>query len=177
MYRIRIPLPSLRCSGKNNNNNLDFPLELKAGDLIEIFRSCYQHWAIYVGGGKVVHLAPECKFYRTASILAALSDKAYVRKDQLLVVVQKDTYRINNKHDETHPPLPVSKIIQKAEDLVGREMPYNLTSHNCEHFVMELRYGVAMSDQSSNPVLAVNSLGGLGQVTTSQPPFPPSVNK
>uniref|UniRef100_A0A8C3PD22 LRAT domain-containing protein n=1 Tax=Chrysemys picta bellii TaxID=8478 RepID=A0A8C3PD22_CHRPI len=124
-------------------------VELKPGDLIEIFRSCYQHWAIYVGDGKVVHLAPPCEHPMdgVASVLAALSDRAYVKKDWLEDVVRKDRYRVNNKHDETHPPLPVSKIVRRAEELVGREMPYNLTSHNCEHFVMELRYGVAMSDQ------------------------------
>uniref|UniRef100_A0A8C3IK51 LRAT domain-containing protein n=1 Tax=Chrysemys picta bellii TaxID=8478 RepID=A0A8C3IK51_CHRPI len=126
------------------------PVELKPGDLIEIFRSCYQHWAIYVGDGKVVHLAPPCKCppsLKGEVVLAALSDRAYVKKDWLEDVVRKDRYRVNNKHDETHPPLPVSKIVRRAEELVGREMPYNLTSHNCEHFVMELRYGVAMSDQ------------------------------
>uniref|UniRef100_A0A8D2J2C6 LRAT domain-containing protein n=1 Tax=Varanus komodoensis TaxID=61221 RepID=A0A8D2J2C6_VARKO len=129
------------------------------GDLIEIFRSCYQHWAIYVGEGKVVHLAPECKFPR--NVLAVLSDRAYVKKDWLEVVVRKDQFRVNNKHDHTHPPLPLAKILQRAEELVGREMPYNLTSHNCEHFVMELRYGVAMSDQVARCSLFCFVFNGL----------------
>uniref|UniRef100_A0A8C6X9V9 LRAT domain-containing protein n=1 Tax=Naja naja TaxID=35670 RepID=A0A8C6X9V9_NAJNA len=119
--------------------------EIKPGDLIEIFRSCYQHWGIYVGEGKVVHLAPECD--GAASVLAVLSDRAYVKKDWLETVVRSDQYRVNNKHDHTYPPLPLSKTLERAEELVGKEMPYNLTSHNCEHFVMELRYGIAMSDQ------------------------------
>lgn len=33
----------------------------KLGDLIEIFRFGYRHWAIYVGNGYVVHLAPPSK--------------------------------------------------------------------------------------------------------------------
>uniref|UniRef100_A0A8C8VE52 LRAT domain-containing protein n=1 Tax=Pelusios castaneus TaxID=367368 RepID=A0A8C8VE52_9SAUR len=117
---IRVKIPSVH-------------VELKPGDLIEIFRSCYQHWAIYIGNGKVIHLAPPCEHPMdgVASVLAALSDRAYVKKDWLEVVVRKDRYRVNNKHDETLPPLPVSKIVRKAEELVGREMPYNLTSHNC----------------------------------------------
>ncbi|XP_039336744.1 phospholipase A and acyltransferase 3-like isoform X1 [Mauremys reevesii] len=117
---IRVKIPSIH-------------VELKPGDLIEIFRSCYQHWAIYVGDGKVVHLAPPCEHPMdgVASVLAALSDRAFVKKDWLEDVVRKDRYRVNNKHDETHPPLPVSKIVRWAEELVGREMPYNLTSHNC----------------------------------------------
>ena len=32
--------------------------EPQPGDLIEIFRGFYSHWAVYVGGGYVVHLAP-----------------------------------------------------------------------------------------------------------------------
>lgn len=31
------------------------------GDLIEIFRGTYQHWAVYVGEGFVVHLSPPCE--------------------------------------------------------------------------------------------------------------------
>ncbi|XP_061461850.1 phospholipase A and acyltransferase 3-like [Rhineura floridana] len=137
--------------------------EIKAGDLIEIFRSCYQHWGIYVGDGKVVHLAPECDRLANgaASVLAVLSDRAYVKKDWLDVVVRKDQYRVNNKHDHTHPALPLAKILQRAEELVGREMPYNLTSHNCEHFVMDLRYGVAMSDQVTEAI-AVGTIGMMG---------------
>ncbi|XP_015276039.1 PREDICTED: HRAS-like suppressor 3, partial [Gekko japonicus] len=133
------------------------------GDLIEIFRSCYQHWAIYVGDGKVVHLAPECDRLANgaASVLAVLSDRAYVKKDWLEVVVRKDQYRVNNKHDSTYPVVPLAKILQRTEELVGKEMPYNLTSHNCEHFVMDLRYGVAMSDQVTDAI-AVGTIGMMG---------------
>uniref|UniRef100_A0A8C0FY10 LRAT domain-containing protein n=1 Tax=Chelonoidis abingdonii TaxID=106734 RepID=A0A8C0FY10_CHEAB len=138
-------------------------VELKPGDLIEIFRSCYQHWAIYVGDGKVVHLAPPCKCPPSLKGEVSLSDRAFVKKDWLEDVVRKDRYRVNNKHDETHPPLPVSKIVRWAEELVGREMPYNLTSHNCEHFVMELRYGVAMSDQVGvTEAIAMGTVGVMG---------------
>ena len=35
--------------------------EPQPGDLIEIFRPFYRHWAVYVGGGYVVHLAPSSK--------------------------------------------------------------------------------------------------------------------
>ncbi|XP_053134391.1 phospholipase A and acyltransferase 5-like isoform X2 [Hemicordylus capensis] len=136
---------------------------IKPGDLIEIFRSCYQHWAIYVGDGKVVHLAPECDRLANgaASVLAVLSDRASVKKDWLEVVVRKDHFRVNNKHDSTLPALPLTKILQRAEQLVGQEMPYNLTSHNCEHFVMDLRYGVAMSDQVTEAI-AVGTIGMMG---------------
>ncbi|XP_055210330.1 phospholipase A and acyltransferase 3 isoform X3 [Gorilla gorilla gorilla] len=123
--------------------------EPKPGDLIEIFRPFYRHWAIYVGDGYVVHLAPpsEVAGAGAASVMSALTDKAIVKKELLYDVAGSDKYQVNNKHDDKYSPLPCSKIIQRAEELVGQEVLYKLTSENCEHFVNELRYGVARSDQ------------------------------
>lgn len=70
-----------------------------------------------------------------------------MKRELLSVVAGKDKYRVNNKHDDKYKPLPPSKIVQRAEALVGKEMPYDLTTNNCEHFVNELRYGVPRSDQ------------------------------
>ena len=82
-----------------------------------------------------------------ASVMSALTDKAFVKKERLCDVVGRDRYHINNKHDGRYSPLPPSKIVQRAEELVGQEVLYKLTSENCEHFVNELRYGVPRSDQ------------------------------
>ncbi|XP_075403659.1 phospholipase A and acyltransferase 3-like [Tenrec ecaudatus] len=132
-------------------------LQLKPGDLVEIFRPAYRHWAIYVGDGYVIHLVPPSEFAGAgaASIMSALADKAIVKKELLYDVVGRDRYRVNNKHDDKYPPLPPSKIIQRAEERVGQEVLYNLTSNNCEHFVNELRYGIARSDQVRDAALIV----------------------
>ena len=82
-----------------------------------------------------------------ASIMSAVADRAIVKKERLCDVVGRDPYRVNNKHDDKYNPFPPSKIVQWAEELVGRELYYSLTSKNCEHFVNELRYGVSRSDQ------------------------------
>ncbi|ELK24407.1 Group XVI phospholipase A2 [Myotis davidii] len=116
--------------------------EPKPGDLIEILRPGYQHWALYVGDGYMVHLAPPG------------SGRAIVKKELLSKVAGKDMYRVNNKHDRKYLPLPPSKIVRRAEEMVGREMLYKLTSDNCEHFVNELRYGVHRSDQVTEAVVA-----------------------
>ncbi|KAM9221890.1 phospholipase A and acyltransferase 2-like [Dugong dugon] len=133
----------------------------RLGDLIEIFRTGYEHWAIYVGDGYVIHLAPPSEFAGAgvASIMSALTDKAIVKKELLSVVVGRDRYRINNKHDDRYSPLPRNKIVKRAEELVGREVPYELISGNCEHFVNELRYGVSRSDQVSDAVTIVGVTG------------------
>ncbi|KAM9659734.1 phospholipase A and acyltransferase 3 isoform 1-T1 [Trichechus inunguis] len=137
--------------------------EPRPGDLIEIFRPFYRHWAIYVGDGYVVHLAPpsEIAGAGAASVMSALADKAIVKKELLYDVAGKDKYQVNNKHDDKYLPLPPSKIIQRAEELVGQEVLYKLTSENCEHFVNELRYGVSRSDQVRDVVMTAG-IAGVG---------------
>ncbi|XP_054426967.1 phospholipase A and acyltransferase 3 [Pteronotus mesoamericanus] len=137
--------------------------EPNLGDLIEIFRPLYRHWAIYVGDGYVIHLAPpsEIAGAGAASLMSALADKAIVKKELLYHVAGRDRYHVNNKHDDKYSPLPPSKIVQRAEEQVGREVLYKLTSDNCEHFVNELRYGVARSDQVRDAIMAAG-IAGVG---------------
>uniref|UniRef100_A0A673H4Y4 HRAS-like suppressor 3 n=1 Tax=Sinocyclocheilus rhinocerous TaxID=307959 RepID=A0A673H4Y4_9TELE len=54
------------------------------GDLIEIFRGTYQHWAIYVGEGYVIHLAPPCEYF-TCLKLCLLS----------LTCIQSETFHLS----------------------------------------------------------------------------------
>ncbi|MBZ3871834.1 HRAS-like suppressor 2 [Sciurus carolinensis] len=130
--------------------------QLKVGDLIEIFRFGYEHWAIYVGKGYVVHLAPpsEVAGAGSSSIMSIVADRAIVKKELLSVVAGGDKYRVNNKHDDKYEPLPPNKIIQRAEKMVGKEIPYSVTHDNCEHFVNALRYGVSRSDQVTEALTA-----------------------
>ncbi|XP_054426673.1 phospholipase A and acyltransferase 3-like [Pteronotus mesoamericanus] len=142
---------------------------LKPGDLIEIFRPGYEYWALYVGDGYMVHLAPpgEIAGAGAASFMSALEDKAIVKKELLSVVAGTDRYHVNNKHDDKYSLLPPSKIVQRAEELVGWEVPYSLTSANCENFVNEMRYGVPCSNQVTPVLMAVGGTAvvlGVGVV-------------
>ncbi|XP_063001771.1 phospholipase A and acyltransferase 3-like [Elgaria multicarinata webbii] len=137
--------------------------DLQPGDLIEIFRFGYEHWAIYVGNGYVIHLAPSCEIAGAgfASFMSVVDDKAWVKKELLRDVVGDNRYRVNNKHDDKYSVLPVAKVIREAERRVGQECQYKLSSENCEHFVTELRYGVPRSDQVRTAVIGA-SIAGLG---------------
>uniref|UniRef100_A0A8B9XWN5 LRAT domain-containing protein n=1 Tax=Bos mutus grunniens TaxID=30521 RepID=A0A8B9XWN5_BOSMU len=105
------------------------------GDLIEIFRPFYRHWAVYAGGGYVTNRVPhpestgEIAGAGGASIMSAVADRAIVKKERLCDVVGRDPYRVNNKHDDKYNPFLPAKSSS------------GLTSKNCEHFVNELRHG------------------------------------
>ncbi|KAK5917110.1 hypothetical protein CgunFtcFv8_012028 [Champsocephalus gunnari] len=93
----------------------------KPGDLIKIFRGTYEHWAVYIGGNEVVHLIPP-------------SGDDSNPFNSLMVLLD------SNKAER-------DIIVREACRMVGQELPYSLTSHNCEHFVTELRYGISQSRQ------------------------------
>ncbi|XP_066506054.1 phospholipase A and acyltransferase 3-like [Hoplias malabaricus] len=76
--------------------SLGSELEVKPepGDPIEIFRGTYQHWAIYVGEGYIIHLAPPSEHAEAGacSMMSILCDKAKVKKEQLWDVAGNDQY-------------------------------------------------------------------------------------
>ncbi|XP_010145460.1 PREDICTED: phospholipid-metabolizing enzyme A-C1 [Eurypyga helias] len=143
------------------------PGDPQPGDLIEIFRPAYQHWALYLGDGYVINVTPleEGPPATFASAKSVFSRKARVRMQLLKDVVGNDTYHINNKYDGTYDPLPVEEIIRRAEYLVDQEVSYDLLGNNCEHFVTLLRYGEAVSDQANR------AIGAIGLVTAAAGAF------
>ncbi|KAK2849028.1 hypothetical protein Q5P01_008862 [Channa striata] len=131
----------------------------ECGDLIEIFRGSYQHWAVYIGDGFVVHLAPPSELPGAGvnSMMSVLSEKAVVKKEELWDVVGTNRWEINNRLDKDYEPRPVHIIVKEALAIVGQELPYCVFRRNCEHFVNELRYGKAESRQVRQVVY-----GGIG---------------
>uniref|UniRef100_A0A8C1AH30 Retinoic acid receptor responder 3-like n=1 Tax=Cyprinus carpio carpio TaxID=630221 RepID=A0A8C1AH30_CYPCA len=119
------------------------------GDLIEISRGLYQHWAIYVGEGYVIHLAPPSEDAQAGpySMMSVLCEKATVKKEELYEVVGNNDYCINNLLDEKYEPRPVREILRDAHRFLGKELTYCVFRKNCEHFVTELRYGKPQSCQ------------------------------
>ncbi|KAG8146752.1 hypothetical protein E2320_013864 [Naja naja] len=129
-------------------------VDLEPGDLVEIFRGGYQHWAVYVGLGNVIHLAPPTEYAEAgaASLKSLWADTALVKKEKLSRVVGADHYRVSNKHDSKYFVRTPDQIISFAEKLEGKLMKYKVTTQNCEHFCNSLRYDVARSDQVTKVV-------------------------
>ncbi|KAM4808178.1 lecithin retinol acyltransferase-like isoform 1-T1 [Rhinophrynus dorsalis] len=134
---------------------------LKRGDLLEVPRTLFVHFGIYLGNDKVAHLMPD--------ILPALSDdvcvirKVVTNKRLIMGVLAKiasvrvDTVQdfayggsiIVNHMDSSFKTKPLSneEVAQRAEKLLGATT-YSLLWNNCEHFVTYCRYGVPMSFQT-----------------------------
>ncbi|XP_071385282.1 phospholipase A and acyltransferase 3-like [Centroberyx affinis] len=141
------------------------------GDLIEIFRGSYQHWAVYIGDGFVVHLAPPSEVPEAGanSMMSVFCEKAVVKREELWDVVGTNHWQINNGLDKKYKPRSAHVIVKEARSVVGQELPYCVFRGNCEHFATELRYGKAESRQvrkAGEYVMAagVATVVGLGLV-------------
>ncbi|NWV71722.1 HRSL1 enzyme, partial [Malurus elegans] len=118
--------------------------------LIEIKRQGYQHWALCVGDGYVIHVTAAGKAAGKTPHTSG-SRRAWVKKEPLKEVVENDEWYVFNKYDWYHVPFPVEEIVRRAEHWIDKGVPYRLLLRNCEHFVTTLRYGDAISFQVSAP--------------------------
>ncbi|XP_061585730.1 phospholipase A and acyltransferase 5-like [Cololabis saira] len=125
--------------------------EAKPGDLIEIFRRCYQHWAVYVGGGNVVHFVKARLRANTGKVL----------NQKFEDVLKQNKWKVNNLLDDKDPPRPANDIVKNARSLVDAELNYNLKKYNCEHFATEMRYGKRESQQVKKKAALVNAASGV----------------
>ncbi|XP_045411910.1 phospholipase A and acyltransferase 5 isoform X1 [Lemur catta] len=133
----------------------------RPGDLIEIFRIGYEHWAIYVEDDCVVHLAPPSEAFGVGSITSTFSNRAVVKYSRLEDVLHSCSWKINNKLDGTYLPLPVDKIMQRTKNMVNKIVQYSLIEGNCEHFVNGLRYGVPRSQQVEHALMEGAKAAGV----------------
>ncbi|KAF6333180.1 hypothetical protein mRhiFer1_006514 [Rhinolophus ferrumequinum] len=125
----------------------------RPGDLIEIFRVGYEHWAIYVGDDCVVHLTAPSEEFEAGSITSIFSNRAIVKYSRLEDVLHGCSWKVNNKLDGTYLPLPMDMIIQRTKQMINKIVHYNLIEENCEHFVNNLRYGVPRSQQVEHAMM------------------------
>uniref|UniRef100_A0A3Q3IX74 LRAT domain-containing protein n=1 Tax=Monopterus albus TaxID=43700 RepID=A0A3Q3IX74_MONAL len=138
------------------------PQRLQRGDLLEVPRTLFVHFGIYLGDNRVAHLIPDILPVLTADsrqiqemvtntrlLLGVLSKRASIRVDS----VEDFAYGaeiLRNAMDRTvcsRPALQGEEAARRAERLRG-DAAYSLLWYNCEHFVMYCRYGTAMSFQT-----------------------------
>ncbi|XP_015974098.2 phospholipase A and acyltransferase 5 [Rousettus aegyptiacus] len=136
-----------RSAGKLTKQAAEGEPRPRPGDLIEIFRIGYEHWAIYMEDGCVVHLAPPSDDLGAGSITSIFGNRAMVKYSRLEDVLRGCSWKVNNQLDGTYLPLPVDTIIQRTRKMINKIVQYSLIEGNCEHFVNDLRYGVPRSQQ------------------------------
>ncbi|XP_061686941.1 lecithin retinol acyltransferase-like isoform X2 [Syngnathoides biaculeatus] len=139
------------------------PPLLHRGDLLEVPRTLFTHFGVYLGDGRVAHLIPD--------ILPALTDDrrrlaTVVTNGRLIAgcLCRRATVRVDTLEDfaygsrilvnradgggaKSAAALPAEEVARRAEALLGT-FPYSLLWNNCEHFVTHCRYGRAVSRQT-----------------------------
>uniref|UniRef100_A0A8C8RSN9 Lecithin retinol acyltransferase n=1 Tax=Pelusios castaneus TaxID=367368 RepID=A0A8C8RSN9_9SAUR len=133
----------------------------KRGDLLEVPRTLFVHFGIYLGDNRVAHLMPD--------ILPAFSDdpqqiQQVVTNKRLVlgVIARLASIRVDTVEDFAYggsilvnhmdksfknKVLSGEEAACRAEKLVGATA-YSLLWNNCEHFVTYCRYGSAVSFQT-----------------------------
>ncbi|XP_069099065.1 lecithin retinol acyltransferase-like [Pleurodeles waltl] len=133
----------------------------KRGDLLEVPRTLFVHFGIYLGEDRVAHLMPD--ILPLLSEDPALLQKVVTNKRLVLGVLAKAaSVRVDSVHDFAYGSrilvnhldrsfpqgaLPGEEVARRAEELVGG-VEYSLLWNNCEHFVTRCRYGRPASLQT-----------------------------
>ncbi|XP_051925109.1 lecithin retinol acyltransferase-like [Hippocampus zosterae] len=134
----------------------------RRGDLLEVPRTLFTHFGIYLGDGRVAHLIPDIlpavtsdvrhlrrKVTNTRLVLGVLSKRASVRVDSVEDFAYGASVRLNTHAMESagRGPPDDEEAARRAERLLG-SVTYSLLWNNCEHFVTWCRYGDARSLQT-----------------------------
>ncbi|KAF0037202.1 hypothetical protein F2P81_010076 [Scophthalmus maximus] len=133
----------------------------RRGDLLEVPRTLFTHFGIYLGDNRVAHLIPDILPVLTDDegllgsvvtnerlILGCVSKCATVRVDTLEDFAYGGSVLVNRMDRTTRArAFANEEVAGRAEQLVGATR-YSLLWNNCEHFVTYCRYGCAASRQT-----------------------------
>ncbi|XP_010889906.1 lecithin retinol acyltransferase family protein isoform X2 [Esox lucius] len=157
---------------EDKNKSTDYDLSsYKRGDLLEVPRTLFTHFGIYLGNNRVAHFIPDILpvFTKNAEavakmvtnnrlILGVVTKAASVRVDTLGDFAYGSEILVNRTDGLcSRPPLGGDEVARRAEKLVG-PCDYSLLWYNCEHYVMYCRYGVAISYQTYQFCTAVRRI-------------------
>ena len=140
---------------------------LEAGDIIGIDRKggLYEHYAVYIGKGRVIQYQGEGQDFKGAITVKEASFSDFLKKNQHYFILLFDTERKNviklrartefasaevlDNHIFQHKEfrlLSAEETIERARERIGEEK-YHLVVGNCEHFAVWCKTGVSVSFQ------------------------------
>uniref|UniRef100_A0A8C1W4V4 Lecithin retinol acyltransferase b, tandem duplicate 2 n=1 Tax=Cyprinus carpio TaxID=7962 RepID=A0A8C1W4V4_CYPCA len=114
------------------------------GDLLEVPRTFFTHFGIYLGNNCVAHLIPDIMPVLTTEKNAL---EKMVNNNRLIlgVIAKKASVRVDLVEDFAYG----AEILVNHMDKVSLvSVVYSLLWYNCEHYVMYCRYGTSMSIQT-----------------------------
>uniref|UniRef100_A0A8C2J1B4 Lecithin retinol acyltransferase a n=1 Tax=Cyprinus carpio TaxID=7962 RepID=A0A8C2J1B4_CYPCA len=120
---------------------------LRRGDLLEVQRTLFIHYGIYLGDNRVAHLMPDIMPVLTNNkqlikpvvtnkrlILGCIYRNASIRVDSVEDFAYGAQIMVNDMDMKMKcQPLVSEEVARRAEKLVG-DIPYSLLWNNCEHF-------------------------------------------
>ena len=134
---------------------------LRAGDVIGVSRGAYEHYAIYAGGGRVIHYAGEAADFKgRISIHEAPFEEFLKNSSDYFVVSFAGRFPVKI-HSATKFISGVcfdscdmnwkgkyspKETLKRAYSRIG-ETRYSVITNNCEHFAMWCKTGIAESTQ------------------------------
>lgn len=152
--------------GKSSFLNYDELVErgLQPGDLIEIDRGTYNHWAMFAnksdnGTHWCFHVTTiDGDFDKKGALMSSARNAAAgIIKHKLKDILEDNDSkkpsqaRINNKTEEAKrkkcAPRPIKEVIEHLETLKDKPVGYHLAESNCEHYVTNWKYGATWSRQ------------------------------
>lgn len=150
------------CTSITDKNGNKYETSLfTRGDLLQVPRTLFVHFGIYLGDNRVAHLIPDILPVLTRNkgsvtnmvtnkrlIAGVLAKVASVRVDTVQDFAYGGDIIINHMDQSiSNKPLSGEEVAQRAEKLVGTTS-YSLLWDNCEHFVTYCRYGIPVSLQT-----------------------------
>lgn len=134
---------------------------LRRGDLLEVPRTLFIHYGIYLGENRVAHLMPDIMPVLTSNkqhikpvvtnkrlILGCMYRLASIRVDSVEDFAYGAPILTNDMDKKMKcQALANEEVARRAEKLVG-DIQYSLMWNNCEHFVTYCRYGTPVSEQT-----------------------------
>ncbi|MCJ8750127.1 hypothetical protein PDJAM_G00258950 [Pangasius djambal] len=145
-------------------------LSLCRGDVLEVPRTLFVHFGIYLGDDRVAHLVPDILPALTGEraltavtnarlVLGCMCRSASVRVDSVADFAYGAPVRVNamDRRISDARAKEGEEVARRAERCVGH-VTYSLLWNNCEHFVTSCRYGTPVSlqtDQFCSGVKAV----------------------
>uniref|UniRef100_A0A4W6FVD4 Lecithin retinol acyltransferase n=1 Tax=Lates calcarifer TaxID=8187 RepID=A0A4W6FVD4_LATCA len=128
----------------------DQSLSLHPDHLLEVPRTLFTHFGIYLGDNRVAHLIPDILPVLTADSrqIQEMVTNTRIRVDSVEDFAYGAGILLNAMDRAVRrSPLSGEEVARRAERLVGT-VSYSLLWNNCEHFVTYCRYGTAQSLQT-----------------------------